>query len=291
MEQNIDKTSQEILEIYKALPKLIQDAITKSGWEKKIRDIVTKYKLRVDQGTQLENMVFGLMMGQLSAEKLYSAIVNDFELGEDQGKLLFQDVDDQVFGNIEDLIMKLEIEEKGKEIEANKEEVVVKEAEKKIPTQTTWKEKTLETDSNLQKETETFLREGVESATSNDKILTVTRDEILQDIEEPEKIGQHKKIDVSVAAEGTAAWYESTSKKTVAEEPKNETSEPVKAPESTLTEPPNNLPDLSGASVMPGKEQVENSKPVDPVEANLSSKVSTSKKDYKSSDPYREPIQ
>jgi hypothetical protein len=193
MEQNIDKTSQEILEIYKALPKLIQDAITKSGWEKKIRDIVTKYKLRVDQGTQLENMVFGLMMGQLSAEKLYSAIVNDFELGEDQGKLLFQDVDDQVFGNIEDLIMKLEIEEKGKEIEANKEEVVVKEAEKKIPTQTTWKEKTLETDSNLQKETETFLREGVESATSNDKILTVTRDEILQDIEEPEKIGQHKK--------------------------------------------------------------------------------------------------
>lgn len=302
MEKNIDKTSEEILEIYNGLPKIIQDAITKSGWEKKVRDIVTKNKLRVDQGTQLENMVFALMMGQFSAENLYTSIMEDFDLDEENAKLLFQDIDEQIFGNIEGIIMRLELNEQEKDLLGNKKEVAAgKAVEKKEPSEKTWEEKTLSSDSILKRDTSTFLREGVDTATANDEILTITRDEILRGIEEPEEIDEDsapaesvtpnqsttyaaQKSDMQVSAPAIPSTEISSDSKTDINF-MSDTSDTEKMPAPA----DDNLPNLTNSNVMPGTKE-NNFKTIDPVEAGFGSKVSTSSKDYKSTDPYRESI-
>jgi len=299
MEKNIDKTSEEILRIYNGLPKIIQDAITKSGWEKKVRDIVTKNKLRVDQGTQLENMVFALMMGQFSAEELYTSIMEDFDLDEGNAKLLFQDIDEQIFGNIEGIIMRLELNEQEKDLLGNKKEVAqVKSIEKKEPSEKTWEEKTLSSDSILRRDTNTFLREGVDTATANDEILTVTRDEILRGIEEPEEADEDVEPfesdvpnTVTTSTPDVPVSTQPIPSTDISSDSKTDTNfmSDTSDTETMLDPVDDNLPNLTNSNVMPGLKK-EKSKTIDPVEAGFGSKVSTSSKDYKSTDPYRESI-
>lgn len=62
--------------------------------------------------------------------------------------------------------------------------------------------------------------------------------------------------------------------------------------ESEKIQQQTNAPELKSSNVMQtDKPKIEESKPVDPVEAGLGNKISTSAKDYKSIDPYREPLE
>lgn len=237
-------TKEETIEIFKQLPKIIQDAITKSGWEVTLRNIVNRYGLRIDQGAQLESMTLGLMMGQISSQEYYDSIRGDFELGEDKSTSLFQDIDDEIFGKIGDIIQKLELDQSREKFD------------EQIPKK------------------ENFVKDSVESASMEDEILTVTRDEILRGIEEPEKIQMPNKDlpDLKnsnvMPPSNNVQNFETPKKQNVELENKE-------------VEIPSNLPANNN----------QNKGPVNPVEAGLNSSISTSTKDYKGSDPYREPIE
>jgi hypothetical protein len=276
-QNNMSNTDQQILEIYNSLPKIIQDAITKSGWENSLRNIVNKYQLRIDQGTQLENMTFALMMGQLSAEDYYDSILNEFGLEQDKAKNLFEEIDASIFGNIEDIIRKLEVDQENEKLTANSSQptAVSKQAQQpqslKEPDTDLQKEIDSEGTFQVGKDRQRFVKDNVDDVARNDEILTVTRDEVLRDIEEPEKIGQAMSQDNPTAS---------------------------------------SLPDLKSSSVMPKNQssssdehgsgqaqavetetKLTESGPVDPIAAGLDSRVSTSSRDYRGSDPYREPLE
>jgi hypothetical protein len=292
MDKNKEEIKKEILEIFKKLPKIIQDAITKSGWEQTLRTLVDKYNLRIDQGTQLENMTFALMMGQFSAEEYYNSILNEFDLEQDKAKMLFQEIDDNIFGSIEDIIQKLEQDQKRKELD---EQIEEKESQK-----------------------ETYLRDDVESANMDDQILTVTRDEILKGIEDPEKInevgqkselpdlqdsnvmprenGQKNDIQTPMNPETNNNQNYGSQYSNASQVPSgNEVS--LEQTGQEIVEKESEIPaDLPIAQNVKPQEENQNAKkelegPIDPVEAGLNSKVSTYNKDYKGSDPYRETIE
>jgi hypothetical protein len=226
---NQKEEKQNLSEIFNNLPKIIQDAITKSGWEREIRYIVKRYKLRIDQETQLENMTFALMMGQLDPKEYYNSIMNEFGLEKEVAETMFQEIDEKVFANISRMITRLDAEEQLKESAPEKA---------------------------------TGVRDDVESASEPDEILTVTRDEILKDIENPERIKEKKPLP-DLQEKQTMPQAQVPAKKEQA---------------------PQNVP-----TSMPKKEEPKG--PVDPVKAGMGNNISTSSKNYKGVDPYREPIE
>lgn len=255
-EQNIKKedlTDDEITEQrFNALPKVIQDAILNSGWQNIVRNLVKQYKLRIDQGNELENTVFGLMLGMFDSEELFDFIMNDLNLGEENAKKLFSEIDEKIFNDIYRNVMKSGVY--SDQLGANNKTE----------------------DKSLSKEN--YVREDIENAAKDDEILTVTREELLKGIEKPDEIKNEseKAPDLSksnVMPINQQSMVNSQQSSTGAKD---------------LVEAPVNLP--SGNDV-PQKENYVEDKPVDPIEAGLSSSVSTSNKGYKEKDPYREPLE
>ena len=275
--QTTSEVDKEILEIFKSLPQIIQDAITKSGWETILRGIVSKYHLRIDYGTKLENMTFALMMGVMEPKEYFDLIHNDFGLDKETADMLFQDIDDKIFSRIEEMTMMLETQQ------------------------------TLEEPEKEEKHTQTFVKEDRGLHTKDDEILTLTREEILRDIEDPEKIKmtdtlpdlkdsfvmpksaslneQPKPANVSAPVPVINKTVEVKEEQISASMPLNKT---VEVREEQI---PSNLPTEKVTPIQKEEPKIVNPKPLDPVDLGLTNKISTTSKDYKTFDPYREPIE
>lgn len=270
-------TDDEItLQRFKALPKIVQDAILNSGWQNIVRGLVNEYKLRIDQGNELENIVFGLMLGMFDSEELFDFINKDLGLEEDRAKDLFNKIDQKIFNDIYNNVMKSGVYDLNDE-------------DSEVPMQTS--DEAEETLKRLTEDRpkENYVKEGVDNAAKNDEILTVTRDEILNGIEKPEDFKNNsdsypdlEKSNVMPNKETSDMGHETPAFEKPA----------TPSTETAITEAPNNLPsgEIKNTAPVETKEESEDG-PIDPISAGLSSSVSTNNKGYKGSDPYRESIE
>ncbi len=94
MQKQIDPA---IKEQFLSLPKKVQDLITLSGWQYKIRDIVKRTGLRTDQGAEIESEVFLVMLGLSEPEDFLANIMNVAQLDPVSAQKIIDAVSSQIF--------------------------------------------------------------------------------------------------------------------------------------------------------------------------------------------------
>lgn len=89
-----------IEEHFKELPVVIQDVVLKSNWQAKIRAIVQKYKLHIDQGAAIENLVLLTMIGVYDPEDFTDQAHEYARVSEEQAVQISLDVEQEIFKEI-----------------------------------------------------------------------------------------------------------------------------------------------------------------------------------------------
>lgn len=138
----MEQDSQKIIEDrFKELPETIREVITESGWEKNIRNIVSKHNLRIDQGAVIEHETLLIMLGFETPEDYLTNLISEAEVDAKVAEAITQDVNEQIFSLIrEKIIEKTEESEAAAEIEKKPTEehervAILKEIEDKDETE------------------------------------------------------------------------------------------------------------------------------------------------------------
>lgn len=95
-----DRIQQLIKEQFDSLPPIIQETITNSHWEDKLRVIVEKHKLHIDQGTDIENQTLLTMLGFEDSEDYVKNLESHADLSTEQAIQVAKDVEEQIFSLI-----------------------------------------------------------------------------------------------------------------------------------------------------------------------------------------------
>lgn len=97
----MDNDTQSIIkEQFKNLPKVIQDTITNSNWQEKIRRVVKNNNLHVDQGAAIENLVFITMLGIENPTTFVQNAKEYAGVSDDQAYTISNEVEREIFGDI-----------------------------------------------------------------------------------------------------------------------------------------------------------------------------------------------
>jgi len=91
---DIDK---QLVEHFKALPKVVQDAITSADVQKHMRELADSHKLHLDQWQSLENEVMLTLMGLQPITELQSSLQSEVGLAPDIAASLAGDISKIVF--------------------------------------------------------------------------------------------------------------------------------------------------------------------------------------------------
>jgi hypothetical protein len=92
--QNLPK---EIQDRFNELPKVVQDIILNSGWEKTTRHIVEKYNLRIDQGAVIEEETMFVMFGFDEADKFTENIMREAKIDRELAEKITEEINNDVF--------------------------------------------------------------------------------------------------------------------------------------------------------------------------------------------------
>jgi hypothetical protein len=261
-QQNNDKTFEQIsYERLKELPKVIQDAILYSRWQDTLKDLSRQYNLRIDQGVMLENMVLSIMLGMTETEEFIDFMKIDLALPENKAIDLFKDIDYKIFTSIYEKILAIDDS-------ANTEE---KKLDENDLTMIDLSDEMIAKASNEFKVNK-LVKDDRKLDSYNDEVLTVTREEILKGVENPSEIKVPEDNLPSLSSMNVMSNQMSG----------RPMSQP--APISTPSTPTSNPIPVNSQSTPP-------TAPINPVQAGLENKVSTSIKGFSASDPYRESIQ
>lgn len=99
-------TKEELLkESFELLPKVFQDSITESGWEKELRRVAQQHHLRIDEETFVENMTLTMMLGLIDVEEYAKLISENIDKGSEDTQKLLEDINEAVFRRIKALVM------------------------------------------------------------------------------------------------------------------------------------------------------------------------------------------
>lgn len=109
----MEQDTQKIIEDrFRELPESIREVITESGWEKIIRNIVSKNGLRIDQGSVIEHETLLIMLGFETPEDYLNNLINEAEIKPEIASKIAQEVNEQIFSLIRaKIIEKTETEE------------------------------------------------------------------------------------------------------------------------------------------------------------------------------------
>lgn len=102
--ENTYKLPPEIKERFQQLPTPVQNIILKSGWEKTIRTIVDKYKLRIDQGSYIETETMLIMFGFVDSNDFLADIIKDAGVEPEIAQKIEAEVGEKIFKLIKDSI-------------------------------------------------------------------------------------------------------------------------------------------------------------------------------------------
>ncbi len=87
------------------LPQVIQKIITDSGWQFKIRDLVKKFNIRVDQGGAIENEILLVMLDFENPENFVQNIMNGAQLDQKTAESLATEVGLLIFDPIREALI------------------------------------------------------------------------------------------------------------------------------------------------------------------------------------------
>ncbi|HMP67328.1 MAG TPA: hypothetical protein PKA60_01085 [Candidatus Paceibacterota bacterium] len=119
----MDETNKKIIiERFNSLPVQIQDAITKSGWEKKIRAIAEKNDLVVGDAYTLETTTLLVMLGIISPNEYSDRIKEELKLSQEKLGSIISDVEDQIFRDIKNRLIEFTEQEELEELEKKSEQ-------------------------------------------------------------------------------------------------------------------------------------------------------------------------
>lgn len=82
-------------------PEQIRDAIAKSDWQAKLRGIASKYHLRIDQGSILENETLAILDGSQSIEEYTVHLATLLKLNEADLRAMAADLEREIFSPIQ----------------------------------------------------------------------------------------------------------------------------------------------------------------------------------------------
>ncbi len=94
------ETTKIIQEQFKTLPPVIQDTITNSNWQEKIRRVVKNNSLHVDQGAAIENLVLITMLGLENPDDFVNNAKEYAQVSEDAAYTISSEVEREIFGDI-----------------------------------------------------------------------------------------------------------------------------------------------------------------------------------------------
>lgn len=103
-EDNIQKT---INEIFNGLPPKIQDTITNSGWEQKIRTISKRYDLVIGDAGTLETQTFLVMLGLKSPKDYKKNLVENLDVDSEKIDSILREVDEKIFLDIKSTLVSI----------------------------------------------------------------------------------------------------------------------------------------------------------------------------------------
>lgn len=308
----ISEEDKAIAEAFKQLPQVIQDAILKSGWENQVRNLVKEYGLRIDQGTVLENMTFGVMLGMTEPEEYYKTIVQEFDLDTNKANSLFKDLDERVFNNIQGIIVALD--QTAKNTPSDEEKKILDQPIKDDP-EYTYSGVSLEDKDELPTRDQMF--SGIEDKEHRvdteagipplppDFSAGNTDSDKIKNAEAPKKppmndVPVNKKPEPIIIDPDSNSEVLDDNSVSFASPTINKADMPSVPPGGSVVPPPPPAPDMSmgkQSAVTNTPQDEKDLKPFnpDPVTAGLQNDIDTSatpKRDYKASgDPYREPIE
>ena len=102
----MDAQDQILKDAFLNLPKVMQDTITDSNVQAKLRQLSSKYDLHIDKWGILENEIMMTLLGISEPEKLAENISNEVGISLDQAMAISNDVGEIVFTPIQNKLKK-----------------------------------------------------------------------------------------------------------------------------------------------------------------------------------------
>lgn len=162
-------------EQFEKIPEAIQKIITDSNWEEKVRTIVKKNNLRIDQGAIIESEIFLVMLGFDSPDKFVQNLINEANLNQEQAEKIEDEVAEIIFDPIREILMNKTQKENGEEEEKEESQI-------KIPAPETMPESQIEES----KESNLSNQENIIINTEEDDLdeILESKEQILKEIED-----------------------------------------------------------------------------------------------------------
>jgi hypothetical protein len=93
-----EKTLKQMTREYEQeMPSDIMDIITKFDWKAQLRGIVRENNLMLDVGTDLEEIVYMMILGAIKVEDVYERMVDVHELPEEKVQKVLHEIEDRIF--------------------------------------------------------------------------------------------------------------------------------------------------------------------------------------------------
>ncbi len=97
----MDEQEQILKDAFLRLPKILQETITDSDVQDKLRKLASKYELHIDKWDVLENEIMMTLLGISEPEKLAENIATEVGIGIEQAQKIADDVGQIVFSPIQ----------------------------------------------------------------------------------------------------------------------------------------------------------------------------------------------
>ncbi len=107
MEKTDEQNNQLILERFRELPKVVQEAIVNSGWENKIRIIAQKNNLVIGDASVLESNTFLVMLGIISPKDYLSTLKEELKLPDEILDDIANSVEEEIFKDIKEKLVEI----------------------------------------------------------------------------------------------------------------------------------------------------------------------------------------
>jgi hypothetical protein len=107
-----EKTLQQLIREHEInMPPEIMNLIKSFDWKKEVRTIVNQNQLMIDVGGDLEESIYLVLLGVVTAEELYNRLIETHEVPEDKAQKIIQEAESQIFSPMYKKLMELPSED------------------------------------------------------------------------------------------------------------------------------------------------------------------------------------
>lgn len=108
-----EKTTEQLTREYEAnMPSEILDMIKAFDWKKSLRMIVMQNQIMIDVATDLEQSVYLMLLGVVSAQEVYERLIESYEFSEDKAKKVLEEIEEKIFNPLFKQLSEMDGDEK-----------------------------------------------------------------------------------------------------------------------------------------------------------------------------------